>query len=363
MKPYTFCRKSLLIALSIISTVTFTSCQKDFPPIFKDGDGKSGKPVVLVAGYESNGVNNVAKFWINDEEVILSDGTNDAEAYSIFVKGNNTYVAGTDSGQPVYWYNNTEIRLPVKFTRMYPFHNSSANSIFIKGNDTYIAGNDSTRAVYWKNGTEIILDITNAKGNFDYSTANSVFISGNDIYVAGTHGANAVYWKNGVEVYLTNLSTDVAGSADANSIYVSGGNVYIVGNSSSISQTSPLTNYWINGIDEAATLNNSNFEFFVIHSVFVSGNNIYIGGAGKTEIPPFSGAVYWNNGNVTALLSNTNNIISTASSIYVKGNGVYLSGFDEDTNHQIYAVYWKNGTEVKLTDGTRNAFATSIFIK
>ena len=101
MEPYTFCRKSLLIVLSIVSAVAFTSCQKDIPPIFKDNawkPGKSDKPVVFVAGYESNGINNVAKCWINNQEVTLSDGKNDAEANSIFETGNDAYIAGKDAG-------------------------------------------------------------------------------------------------------------------------------------------------------------------------------------------------------------------------------------------------------------------------
>ena len=45
MEPYTFCRKSLLIVLTIVSAVAFNSCQKDMPPLFKDKGGRSGKPL------------------------------------------------------------------------------------------------------------------------------------------------------------------------------------------------------------------------------------------------------------------------------------------------------------------------------
>jgi hypothetical protein len=363
MNPYPFCRKSFLTVLPIFSILAFTSCRKDIPLIFTEIDLKPGKPIVFVAGAESNGDNNVAKCWIDGQELSLTDGTNDAEAYSIFVKGNNTYIAGTDSGQPVYWYNNTEISLPVKFTRTYPFYYSSANAVYISDNKVYIAGNDSTRPVYWENGTEIMLNTTNAKGNFDYFAANAIFASGNDIYVAGSDGPNAVYWKNGVEVYLTNYFTDVAGGATANSIYASGGKVYIVGTTSSINENSPRENYWINGIDEATSLDNSNFVIYGINSVFVSGNNVYIAGFGKAETPPASNAVYWNNGLETVLSGSSNSLASDAYSIYVKWNDVYLAGIDEDNNHQTFAVYWKNGTEVKLTNGTRDAFASSIFVK
>ena len=366
MEPYTFCRKSLLIVLSFVSAAAFTSCQKDIPPIFEENawkPGKSDKPVVFVAGYESNGINNVAKCWINNQEVTLSDGKNDAEAYSIFVTGNDTYIAGKDSGQPVYWYNNTEISLPVKFKGMYPGNFSSANSIFISGK-VYIAGNDSTRAVYWKDGTEIILNISNAKGNFDYSTANSVFVSGNDIYVAGSHGPDAVYWKNGVEVYLTNFPAGGGiGSATASSIYVSEGNVYVVGFANMAGAFALIPRFWKNGIDKSASLDNPNLIYYFINTVFVSGDNVYISGfeSGSSFFPFPTSAVYWKNDSVTEL--SRNSISSFASSIYVRGNDVYVLGNERNDNDNQDAVYWKNGIEIKLTDGANNAYATSIFVK
>ena len=133
---------------------TLSSCKKDFPPIFKGGH--SGNPVVLVAGYESNGTNNVAKYWIDGQEIKLSDGTHDATANSIVVSDNDVYVAGTDSGA-VYWKNNREIRLS----------GNNASSIFVSGNDVYVGGSDSTHAVYWKNGTKITLEKTNVSVNFE----------------------------------------------------------------------------------------------------------------------------------------------------------------------------------------------------
>jgi hypothetical protein len=67
MKPFIFYKKTLLAILSIVNVAIFTSCQKDIPLILKYKGWKSGEPAVLVAGYESNGVINVAKCWINDQ--------------------------------------------------------------------------------------------------------------------------------------------------------------------------------------------------------------------------------------------------------------------------------------------------------
>jgi hypothetical protein len=361
MKPYTSRRKLILIIFSIFSMVTFISCQKDILPIFKKIDFNSGKPLVFVAGAESNGVNNVAKIWIDGQELTLSDGTNNAVANSIFVNGDDTHIAGNDAG-PVYWKNNTEINLPVKSITANAKLNSNANSIYVSGNKVFIAGNDSTSAVYWKDGTEIILNSTNAKGNFGYSSGNSVFISGNDIYVAGYDGPNAVYWKNGIEVYLTDNTTAMYGHATATSISVSAGNVYVVGAAFMVGGITQMPKYWKNEIDETLTLNNSNFEFYSTNSVFALGNNIYISGIEYQRFPFLTNAIFWNNGNETTLSNDGINFYNT-SSIYVKGNDVYISGNEEINDSQLYAVYWKNGTEVKLTDGTRNAFANSVFAK
>jgi hypothetical protein len=365
MKPYTFCKKSLPIVLAIFSTVAFTSCQKDFPQKFKDHGHEFRSPLVFVAGYESNGVNRVAKCWIDDQDIILSDGTNDAYANSIFVAGNEIYVAGNDGG-PVYWKNTREIHLPVHSNSSTSFN--SANSIAVSGGHVYVAGTDGGKAVYWKDGTENMLNTTNVYGDFEFSEANSVFIKGNDVYAAGIHGPNAVYWRNGAEIYLSHL--DLVGSnytnESAQSIYVSGANVFVVGSVAYVGALYTLGRYWKNGMDEFASLDHSNFEDIIdANAVFVSGNNVYIAGIGiNPYLTPRLGAAYWTNGNESILAAS--GISSGTSDIYVKGNDVYVSGYDEsyeNNDYQSYAVYWRNGTEVKLTDGTRSAAAASIFIR
>ena len=66
---------------------SLTSCKKDFPPIFKGGHSH-GEPTVLVAGFESNGTHNVAKYWVDGQEIKLSDGTRDASANAMVVSNN-----------------------------------------------------------------------------------------------------------------------------------------------------------------------------------------------------------------------------------------------------------------------------------
>jgi hypothetical protein len=346
-----FPRKPLLSFFVLAISIAFTSCRKEFPPIFKDGN--HGKPVVLVAGYESNGVHNIAKCWINGQEQILSDGTNDAVANSISVSSDIAYVAGTDGGRPVYWKNGVENSLPTIAVF------AEANAIAVAGNKIYIAGNDSTKAVYWLNGVETILDNVTDSG----STGNSVFVSGNDLYVAGKRGYNAVYWKNGTIVYLTGYPPVPTQDVRVHSIAVSNGNVYVAGSIAFAGSPFPYLRFWENGVESTINTGTDLSAPFNIYgkanSVYVSGGHVYIAGIVETAKQNFP--VYWKDGKETVLPFSATN--AYANSIFVRGNDVYVAGYESDTFESVTVVYWKNGVKVKLTDGSHNAFASSIAVK
>jgi hypothetical protein len=329
MKPSSQSLVLKCFGLFFVSVAVFSSCKKDMLPI---GD----QPVVLVAGSESNGKMSVAKYWINGQEVMLSDGNNNAEANSIIASGNNIYVAGNDGGA-VYWKNNKEIRLP-----HIGVSDAFANSIFASGNDVYVAGFDGG-AVYWKNNTEIRLP-----GSF----ASSIFVSGRDVYVAGSDGKNAVYWKNGEEVVLSNA---VYG-ASANSIFVVGSNVYAAG---TIYGPIPQPMYWKNGIGVAERPGDA-------ESIFVSGSDVYVAGRQTDDLfyTARFDAVYWKNGEVEKLTYGAPSY-GHAYSIYVSRNDVYTAGsYSLGTQGAVItACYWKNTTKFDLTNGSRPSIALSIFVK
>ena len=204
MSSYFYNSKPLL-SLFFGGIIIFSSCKKDVPPIFKHGGSENAH--IYVAGKELNGTDYVAKYWIDGQEIKLSDGTSSAGTTSIFVSGNDVYIAGWEIGPfydtAVYWKNNKEIRLSGTY----------ASSIFVTDNDVYVAGSDSSaRAVYWKNGSKVLLDMDNVYGTLGGSIANSIFVSGNDVYAAGNDGPNAVYWKNGAETYLSGRTSDVGGA-------------------------------------------------------------------------------------------------------------------------------------------------------
>ncbi len=321
------------VTLFVLSIFIFSSCKKDFPP-------RPNKQVVLVAGYESNGEVNVAKCWIDGQELVLSDGNYEAKANAVSASGNNVYVAGVDNNQAVYWENNIEIKLPVTSSF------STANAIYISGNNIYIAGTDGPQAVYWKNGKEIALPGTG------FSKANSIFVVKNDVYVAGIDrdgmSIYAAYWKNGIEKILGQANSG-AGLTSAQSIFVSGTDVHVVGYFAGGATTFPV--YWKNGTSTHLNLPLDSYQN-IPGSVFVSDNNVYIAASTRYANPKAPDAIYWKNGEIFILSGN-----ASATAVYVSGKDIYVAGTKETS-----AAYWKNGTEVKLTDGTQYAFATSIFV-
>jgi hypothetical protein len=345
----------MLLSLFVSVIMAFASCKKISLPFYKDSNFADPAKVIVV-GKEFNGTNNVAKAWADGKEIDLTDGTNDATANSVSISGNDTYVAGNDAGG-VFWKNGVENHLSSSTP------GAAANSILVSGNRVLICGNDAfdnngsslSRAVYWDNGTE-----TNLGGTDSGSTANAITLYNDEVYVAGIHGFNAVYWKNGVINYLTHDNIQVSHVWHVNSIVVLNGNVYEIGWINAAGAVFPQEANWNNGA--FSHFNQPATSWGILNGITTSGNSVYVAGMTDTSTARlYYIAAYWKDGQQFLLPNSLKNAYAT--SIAVKGNDIYVCGYEFDDNGAKYAVYWKNGVEVKLTDGTRDAYAYSIAVR
>jgi len=267
------------------------------------------------------------RLW-NDGRIQTLSNKNSGSAHSVFVAGDDVYVAGEQNGYPTLWKNGVIQQLSKE-------QGGCANSVFVSGNDVYVVGNDDYFATLWKNG--VPQKLTDGK---DYACANSVFVSGGDVFVVGMVDQVATLWKNGVAQTLT-------GGSEANSVFISGKNVFVAGSNSD----DGAALLWKNGkphIISKGKDNNANDLIFA-HSVFVSGNDVYV--AGSTES---NRAKLWKNGVEQKLTDESG---SAAYSVFVSGNDVYVAGWIGG-----YATLWKNGVPQRICN-VRSVFATSVFVK
>jgi hypothetical protein len=298
---------------------------------------------VYVTGFENTSSLIAPKYWKNGTATTLPTRTSGGgEGHSVFVSGNDVYVAGEDSGSAAIWKNGSRTILGGYF--------SNAPSVFVSGSDVYAAGYEypgiTGIATLWKNNV-----LTNLTNGTQDARAYSVFVAGNDVYVAGyeSNGTNHVakIWKNGIPTSLTNGVT----SAHLYSIYVVGTDVYATGEEHN--GTFMVAKVWKNGVPTILGSSLSNGR-----SVYVSGSDVYVAGyelSGGLFI-----AKYWKNGIATPLTTGVNDAV--AFSISVMGSDVYVAGSEKSgANYKV--MLWKNGVANSITNGTFNAGGRGVFVK
>ncbi len=154
-----------------------------------------------VAGWEEiNATTVISKVWKNGVETSLNIGTV-AFVHGVFVSGSDVFVAGQESNAPTYvakiWKNGVAIPLTNGT------NDAGAFSVYVSGTDVYAAGYEyngsKTVAKIWKNG--VVQSLTNGAND---AYANAVYVFGTDVYVCGVDGNVAKVWKNGVATSLTN---------------------------------------------------------------------------------------------------------------------------------------------------------------
>jgi hypothetical protein len=251
-----------------------------------------------VAGYQSIG-HKWATYWIENGIASatqeLNETINDAYANSIYVAENNdVYVAGQENhGAEIgfiakVWKNGVATALTTK--------SGAANSVFVSGNDVYVAGWEETatgwNAKVWKNGNATTLSPDDIK-----SQAFAVFVSTGNVYVAGQYWNGTAYvikvWKNGVAQVI---NPDTEGS-DVSAIFVSNDDVYLAGRE--VVNNASKAKIWKNGVETVL----SDVHGSEARSIHLYNGDVYVAGWEPNENGTLV-AMLWKNGEATPLATN-----------------------------------------------------------
>ncbi|WP_420603507.1 Ig-like domain-containing protein [Flagellimonas sp.] len=235
-----------------------------------------------------------ARLWHNNALVDLELGEGGfSEAYSVYVDGQDVYVAGSDNGGTVW--KNGEV--------LYKLGNR-LNAIFVNGDKVYTAGHelndqDEPKAMVWEN--ETATDLTAGSGSGDEGL--SVHVDKQDVYVAGTKDRVATVWRNGEVLHSL---TDGMSSGFAYSIVVSDGKVYTTGNDGNVAYVSKNKNILYNLTEGTYDAKAS--------SIQVYGEDVYVAGSERIDNNTGVAKVWKNN---SAMDLGDGIFASNANSIFI----------------------------------------------
>jgi|GEM_PF-393747 len=191
------------------------------------------------------------------------------------------------------WRNNIEQTLAIR--QGADSTGSQANSVFVSGNNVYVAGcvlneGQLPRGVIWRNGID-----QNWGGSPNFM---SVVVSGSSVYVGGERGL----WKDKVRQNLQSISPDAGNRGSGNSvcsIHVSDGKVYAAGHDWDPALQARVAVLWINGV--VTRLGNGSYDSGAL-SVHVYDSDVYVVGFERNE-QKIQVAMLWKvtNGNVETM--------------------------------------------------------------
>ncbi len=146
----------------------------------------------------------------------------------------------------------------------------------------------------------------------------------------------------------------VTNSCKKNDLVPAAKNVYIAGAESN--GTFSVATFWKN--DVATHLADGTKKSFA-YSIVVKGNDVYVAGFEIEDPSGHHTLKYWKNGVATTLSKSSS--LAEFGSMIVVGKDVYVTGSEAENMGRV-AKYWKNGIETKLTDGSNFAHAYSIAV-
>lgn len=347
--------KKLNLLLFSISFLTTTLCLAQNDCVYMAGFARDG------SGRQ------YAAYWRSGQITKLSNGIGD-EARTIAVAGSDVHVGGFRMNGvnrvAAYWKNGQQMQL--NLIGNYSGKASEVYAIKTVGSDVYMfvtqpnrmSTTDPLYYYYYKNGNPVKILISENEMREEYrgvargNKSEHFFVTANgDVYEAGVVADyddsrdRVVYWKNGHRVaeraseklQKTNAPVQIT------SIYVTPtGDVYIAGNKptgKTASETKVQAVYWKNGNEVTVTANLWNTY---ATGIFVDGSNVYVAGY-ETRTPSHFSAMYWKNGIKTILHNyDTDQYDATTASIATGFGTVYVAGMHKTS------LYWANGKEAKL---------------
>jgi hypothetical protein len=306
---------------------------------FEEGVYIAGK------GYSTEKGRNIAQVWGNGKLQVITDGEIGSIATSIYVSGDEVFLAGYACYWDFYPYKAMIWRNGMVQPLTNGNYESGSFSIVAWNDDVYVAGYESSVAMLWKNGVPIPLSDATVPTH-----ATSLFVSNGDVYVVGNERHadfnKAILWKNGKPQYLS-------GGSYATSVFVSGNDVYVAGGNELHGMV------WKNGVEQILFSHGDNSY---ASSVYVAGEDVYVAGYEHQLDYTYSfedniiygpaKALVWKNGVPTPLTNGSQD--AKANSISVSGDDVYVVGYKGDT-----AVIWKNG----IANSLGNGYASAVFIR
>jgi len=180
----------------------------------------------------------------------------------------------------------------------------------------------------------------------DQTHASNVYVLGDEIDL--NHKQAVKLWKNGEGTNITDFTLNW--NKDAISVFVSNSDVYLLYHEFGIYKL------WKNGVITVI----SNEEFNYATSMYVSGNDVYISGFKYASNGP-AYARLWKNGTLIDLSDGV--LSSEANSVFVSGSDVYVAGNVHDTLSFSTARLWKNGIGTNLYGQEDMSNAFSVFVK
>ena len=320
---------------------------------------------VYTAGFtrDANG-RQYAAYWKSGQITKLTNGTNRDEARTIAVSGYDVHVGGFKingvNRVAAYWKNGQQMQL--NLIGNYSGGPSEVYAIKTVGSDVYmfvtqpnrLNASDPNNYYYYKNGvrqTSLLSDYQAV--NHVLTKSESYFVTRNgDVYIVNPTliEGKITYWKNGNRV-AGNLNYSNLNRVDLNSIFVSDyGDVYIAGNK--ISNTgSTKAAYWKNGNEVVVSYDSWNTY---TTGIYVDGSTVYVAGY-ETKTPSHFSAVYWKNGYKTVLHNyDTDTYDATATSIATVYGTVYVAGMHKND------LYWVNGKEAKLDQAAGQIYSMAV---